>query len=53
LILESHFGLLPIEIKYGSTIDRRSLRALRDFIGEHHLELGIVINNADSACPPR
>ena len=48
LILEGHFGLLPIEIKYGSTIDRRSLRAMKDFIEDHLLELGIVINNADS-----
>ncbi len=48
LILEGHFGILPIEIKYGSTIDHRALRALKDFVDDHHLKLGIVINNADS-----
>jgi predicted AAA+ superfamily ATPase len=49
LVLEGHFGLLPIEVKYGTTVDHRSLRALRDFVEQYRLELGIVICNADSA----
>lgn len=46
LILEGQFGLLPIEIKYGSTVNRRQLRTLEDFVVSHHLEFGILINQA-------
>lgn len=46
LILEGGFGLLPIEIKYGSRMDVRSLRALRDFVRDYGLKTGFVINNA-------
>jgi predicted AAA+ superfamily ATPase len=48
LIVEGHFGTLPIEVKLGTTVDQRSLRGLRDFVEEEGLKLGIVINNADS-----
>lgn len=47
LILKGNFGILPIEIKYGSTILSRQLRSMTEFIQEHHLPLGIVINQAD------
>lgn len=47
LILEGAFGILPIEIKYGSTILGRQLRSLTEFIQEHQLPFGIVINQAD------
>lgn len=47
LILEGAFGTLPIEIKYGTQIDKRQLTALRRFINERNLKLGLVINNAD------
>lgn len=47
LILEGSFGLLPIEIKYGSTIVGKKLRTLTEFIKEHELPYGIVINQAD------
>lgn len=47
LILEGAFGLLPIEIKYGSTVLGRKLRALTEFIEEHSLPFGLVINQAD------
>jgi predicted AAA+ superfamily ATPase len=47
LILEGSFGLLPIEIKYGSTVLGRKLRALTEFIEEHSLPFGIVINQAE------
>lgn len=47
LVLDGHFGILPIEIKYGSTILSRQLRAMTAFIAEHRLPLGVVINQAD------
>lgn len=48
LILEGTFGLLPIEIKYGSTIIRRQLRNLSDFITIHQIPFGVVINQSES-----
>ena len=48
LILEGTFGLLPIEIKFGTKIDHRSLRTLIDFVDNQQCPLGIVINNSDS-----
>lgn len=47
LVLEGNFGILPIEIKYGSTILARQLRSMTAFIQEHHLPFGVVINQAD------
>lgn len=44
LIIDGPFGILPIEIKYGSTVQRRQLVALKDFINEHNLSFGMVIN---------
>lgn len=48
LILEGYFGILPIEIKYSSTIDNKKLRHLSEFIEMHSLPFGIVINQADT-----
>ena len=47
-ILEGPFGLLPIEIKYGSTVLPRQLRSLEDFIKEHHLPFGLLINQSQA-----
>ncbi len=47
LVLESEFGILPIEIKYGSSIKRIQLRTLKKFVHDHELPLGILINNSD------
>ena len=46
LILEGNFGLLPIEIKLGTTVDHRSLHALKDFVKTQQLKAGIVVNNS-------
>lgn len=46
LILEGLFGILPIEIKYGSSIARRQLRSLTEFIEKHELPFGVVVNQA-------
>lgn len=47
LILEGNFGILPIEIKYGSTILSRQLRSMTEFLEEHRLPFGVVVNQAD------
>jgi predicted AAA+ superfamily ATPase len=46
LVLEGDFGLLPIEIKLGARTPPSALTALREFVDEHRLPFGIVINNA-------
>jgi uncharacterized protein len=45
LVLEGAFGLVPVEIKYTSTVGGRELRSLRDFVAAHKARLGVVINN--------
>lgn len=47
LILQGNFGILPIEIKYGSTILGRQLRSMTEFIQDHDLPFGVVINQAE------
>lgn len=46
LILEGSFGLLPVEIKFGSHTMLKQLTSLRKFIADNNLEFGIVINNS-------
>jgi predicted AAA+ superfamily ATPase len=46
LILHGSFGVLPIEIKYGSTISGRQLKALREFIDVNNLPFGVLVNQA-------
>ena len=45
LLLEGKFGLIPFEIKHTQTVNPKHLRAIRDFINEHHCPFGIIINN--------
>jgi hypothetical protein len=45
LVLDGEFGLIPVEIKYTSTVTARELRPLRDFVRERQCRLGLVINN--------
>jgi uncharacterized protein len=47
LILEGPFGILPIEIKLGSTIKQQQLQTLKNFVHSHDLPLGLVINNSE------
>ena len=47
LVLKGNFGMLPIEIKYGSTVLSRQLRSMTEFIEEHRLPFGVLINLAD------
>lgn len=46
LLIEGSFGLLPIEIKFSSFVETRSLTALNKFIAEYSLPFGLVINNS-------
>lgn len=48
LILDGKFGILPIEIKYGSSIHPRQLTLLKNFLKINNLPLGLIINNADT-----
>ncbi|MCK5666708.1 MAG: ATP-binding protein, partial [Thiotrichaceae bacterium] len=48
LILEGSFGLMPIEIKSGSSTRVKQLTALSQFIKDQELPMGIVINNSDT-----
>jgi len=48
LILDGPFGVLPLEIKYGSSVRLKQVSTLSQFIEEHHLPLGIVINQSTS-----
>lgn len=47
LILEGDFGVLPVEIKFGSFVKRRQIQTLKAFVEKNDLPLGIVINNSD------
>lgn len=46
LVLDGEFGILPIEIKMGTTVSPNELHALRSFVDDHRLPLGVIINNA-------
>lgn len=48
LIIEGLFGVLPIEIKYGSSVSRSQLQSLTRFIEEHDLPFGLIINQSES-----
>ncbi len=50
LVLQGSFGLLPIEIKYGSHTPPKQLKALQSFIDEHDCKFGLLINQSDRAC---
>lgn len=50
LILEGDFGILPIEIKSGSSIVKKRFISLQNFINEHNLPFGLLINNSEYPC---
>ena len=47
LILDGPFGTCPIEIKYGSYTALKKLVSLNQFVEEHDLPFGILINQSD------
>jgi len=48
LILEGSFGVVPVEIKYGMKVNLKKLSSLTNFINEHELPFGILVNNGDN-----
>jgi len=46
LILEGSFGLVPIEIKFGTSTRLKQVTALTRFVQEQQLPFGIVINQS-------
>ena len=46
-ILSGEFGVLPVEIKYGTDTRRKQLIGLQKFIKDNKLPYGIVINNSE------
>lgn len=47
LIIETSAGLIPIEIKSGSTTSKRQIKTLERFVQEYQCPIGILINNGD------
>lgn len=47
-ILEGSFGILPIEIKYGSHVKMRDLKNITDFVTQLKLPFGMVINQCQA-----
>jgi hypothetical protein len=47
LIIESSHGLLPIEIKSGTSTELKQLGHLKSFIEEYDCDFGILINNGE------
>lgn len=47
LILDGPFGTCPIEIKYGSHTPLKQLVSLNQFVEEHQLPFGILINQGN------
>jgi predicted AAA+ superfamily ATPase len=47
LILKGSFGLLPIEIKYGSALSKEDLKPIKMFMNENKIPIGVIISNVD------
>jgi len=48
LILEGKFGTIPIEIKFNRKAVKNKIRALKDFVEQHKLPYGIIIDNSET-----
>jgi len=48
LIIDGPFGVLPIEVKYGTTVKRSNLKSLTTFVKDNNLEMGMVINQSEN-----
>ncbi|WP_299983989.1 AAA family ATPase [Desulfobacula sp.] len=47
LILQGPFGILPIEIKFGTRVKMQQIQTLKKFVKDNELPLGILINNGE------
>ena len=50
LIIEGDFGMIPIEIKLGTTATTKQCASLTQFVKTNKLPYGLLINNASEAC---
>ena len=48
IIVEGRFGTIPFEIKHQQNTALNKIRGIRDFVREHKLPFGIVINNGEA-----
>ena len=48
LIVKGRFGIIPFEIKHQQNTSLSKIRGIRDFVQEHDLPFGIVIDNGES-----
>lgn len=46
LILDGPFGILPIEIKFGTSVRAKQLMAVENYVKDFNLPFGIVINQS-------
>ena len=49
LILEGDFGRIAVEIKHTSSVNKRDLRGLREFVHEQKARFGLIITNDSTA----
>lgn len=49
LILDGPFGLLPIEVKVGSSVRQKQLITMQNYINEFDIPFGIIINQSSEA----
>lgn len=47
LMLTGPFGVLPIEVKYGSSVKRSHLKSLTTFVKDNKLPFGMLINQSE------
>ncbi|MEE2959608.1 MAG: ATP-binding protein [Myxococcota bacterium] len=45
LVIDAPFGIIPVEIKLGSTVKKQALRGLNNLISDLNLEFGLLINS--------
>lgn len=48
LILESGFGMVPIEIKFNQALKKQHTLSLKKFMQEFNVPFGIVVNNSET-----
>ncbi len=48
LIIHNKNGIFPIEIKFGIETPAKMLKSLKNFVIEHNLPFGILVNNAEN-----
>ncbi|MHC4873745.1 MAG: ATP-binding protein [Planctomycetota bacterium] len=47
LILESSRGVIPVEIKYSSRVNKQATKGVEQFCRDHKLPLGLIIHNGE------